>query len=207
VTPAEVAASYDQLAERWADPGLTSGYGIPQHERALRFVRTPGAAIDVGCGSSGRIIELLLGKGFDVEGLDVSSRMVELARRRHPALRFHHADVCEWTFPRQYDFISAWDSIWHLPLGAQEPVLRKICGALAPGGVLIFTTGGLDGPGEKRDAAMGPPMYYSVLGISRTLEILAEEQCICRHLEYDQHPELHVYMIAQKRDESTGKSS
>jgi SAM-dependent methyltransferase len=88
--------------------------------------------------------------------------MIDLAKQRHPNVTFHHADICAWEFPRKYDFISAWDSIWHLPLAQQEPVLKKILHGLPPGGVFIFTTGGLDTPSEKVDSAMGPQMYYSV---------------------------------------------
>ena len=67
-----------------------------------------------------------------------------------------------------------------------------------PGGIFIFTTGGLDAPSEKVDAAMGPKMYYSVLGIPRTLELLSECGCVSRHLEYDQYPQAHVFIIAQR---------
>ena len=72
---------------------------------------------------------------------------------------------------------------------------------LAPQGVLIFTTGGVDGPSETQDSAMGPPMYHSALGISGALRLLTKAGCVCRHLEYDQHPELHVYVIAQKLEQ------
>jgi hypothetical protein len=53
--------------------------------------------------------------------------MIKLARQRHPDITFYHADICKWDFPRTYDFISAWDSIWHLPLSEQELVLQKFC--------------------------------------------------------------------------------
>ncbi len=99
---------------------------------------------------------------------------------------------------KPYDFITAWDSIWHVPLERHESVLRRLCGALTAKGVFIWTTGGLDGPEEKRDASMGPPVYYSVLGIPQTLQTIADAGCICRHLEYDQFPESHVFFIAQK---------
>jgi hypothetical protein len=69
---------------------------------------------------------------------------------------------------------------------------------LAPGGVIIWTTGGVDGPEEKRDSSMGPDLYYSVLGIPATLQIIGDADCVCRHLEYDQLPEKHVFIIAQK---------
>jgi 2-polyprenyl-3-methyl-5-hydroxy-6-metoxy-1,4-benzoquinol methylase len=198
MTPNEIAKSYDELADRWNSETFPRDNGIEQHERAIAFLKEKRHALDIGCGCSGRIIDLLRSYGFDVEGVDISSRMIELAKRRHPDVTFHHADICEWAFPRKYNLISAWDSIWHLPMTAQEPVLKKICQGLTPGGVCIFTTGGLDAPSEKVDSAMGPPMYYSVLGIPSTLKLLSESGCICRHLEYDQYPELHLYIIAQR---------
>jgi SAM-dependent methyltransferase len=124
--------------------------------------------------------------------------MIALARQRHPDISFYHADICTWNVPRKYDFISAWDSIWHVPLDMQEPVMQKICEGLTNDGVFIFTTGGLDKAEEKYDSCMGPPIYYSVLGIPKTLELLAKFGCVCRHLEYDQYPEKHLYIIAQK---------
>ena len=97
----ERAASYDQIA---------------QHERALAFAPPSGRAIDVGCGSSGRILSLLQKHGYEAEGLDFSTEMLALARQKHPGVRFHHADICTWVAPHAYEFISAWDSIWHVPL-------------------------------------------------------------------------------------------
>jgi 2-polyprenyl-3-methyl-5-hydroxy-6-metoxy-1,4-benzoquinol methylase len=193
----ELAISYDAIAHQWLEPHLATN-GIHQHERALKFRPGGGLALDVGCGCNGRFLRLLASHGYEVEGLDVSEKMIALARERDPEVTFYHADVCAWEPPRRYDFITAWDSIWHVPLAQSEGVLRKLCGALAPGGVFIFTTGGLDGPEEKRDSSMGPEVYYSVLGIPRTLQILVEAGCVCRHLEYDQWPENHLFLIAQR---------
>ena len=195
--PAEIGKSYDSIAHRWLEPRLDVN-GIRQHEHALKFRPGGGLALDVGCGSNSRFRRLLESHGYEVEGLDVSAEMIALARTGNPAAAFHLADVCEWVPTRQYDFITAWDSIWHVPLDRSERVLRKLCGALNSGGILIWTMGGLDGPDEKRDSSMGPPVYYSVLGIPMTLQTLADAGCICRHLEFDQLPEKHVFVIAQK---------
>lgn len=201
MNPGQIAESYDLLAEKWNSNTFPRNYGIDEHKQAVRFLNKKNApvyALDLGCGSSGRIIDLLLSYGFMVEGLDISPRMIELAKQRHPDLTFYHADICEWEFPRKYRFISAWDSIWHLPLAVQEPVLKKILQNLNPGGVFIFTTGGLDAPAEKVDSAMGQPLYYSTPGIPSLLKLVSETGCLCRHLEYDQYPESHLYMIVQK---------
>jgi SAM-dependent methyltransferase len=195
--PNEIGRSYDTIADDWQKPHIQSN-GIPQLERAIKFTKNRNYALDIGCGSSGRFLDLLIKHGFQVEGIDVSEKMIALAKLHHPNVSFHHADICTWNFPKKYDFISAWDSTWHLPLGEQEPVMQKICEGLTQNGVFIFTTGGLDEPEEKSDSCMGTPMYYSVLGIPKTLELLARFGCVCRHLEYDQHPEKHLYLIAQK---------
>ncbi len=198
MTPRDVATSYDELAERWASSGFDRANGIAQHIRAFQFISRRGRAIDIGCGSSGRLINLLISQGFEVEGVDYAPEMVRLARLHHPQVPFHHADICTWAVPGPYDFITAWDSIWHVPLSSQRAVLLKLCSALSSGGVIVFTAGGLDQPGEKEDRAMGVPMYHATLGVPEILRVLDEAGCACRHLEYDQHPELHVYFIAQR---------
>lgn len=203
--PSEIGRSYDQIAPRWLEPHLETN-GMAAFSRALQFLpkdKLPPLrfALDVGCGCSSRFVDLLMQEGFAVTGVDVSAEMIAIARQRRPEVAYHVGDIATWELPRTgpaYHFISAWDSTWHLPLAEQVPVLRKLCAALAPGGVLIFTTGGLDAPEEKHDSSMGVPVHYSVLGIPETLRVLAEAGCICRHLEYDQQPELHVYVIAQK---------
>ena len=197
--PRDLAQSYDSIAHQWLSPHLDTN-GLRQHEHALDFRSDGGVALDVGCGCNGRFLRLLESRGYEVEGLDVSPRMIALARERHPHVTFHQADICEWTPTRQYDFITAWDSIWHVPLRENESVLRKLCTALSPCGIFIWTAGGLDAPEEKRDSSMGPPVYYSVLGIPKTLEIISNSGCICRHLEYDQFPEKHLVLIAQRED-------
>lgn len=197
--PAEIARSYDQIARQWLEPHLQTN-GIAAFQRALQFVGTesPRFALDVGCGCNPRFLDLLQAQGFRVEGVDISAEMISLARQNRPQATFHLADISTWDLPRQYHFISAWDSTWHLPLAEQAPVLKKLIAGLVPGGVLILTTGGLDAPAEKHDSSLGVPVSYSVLGIPALLLLLDESNCICRHLEYDQWPEKHLVVVAQK---------
>jgi SAM-dependent methyltransferase len=197
--PRETAAVYDQIGHHWAEADFPATSGIAQHERALRFCSTaPRTALDVGCGSSGRIIELLLQRGCAVEGLDLSTRMLALARARHPHVTFHHADICTWAPPRAYDFISAWDSIWHVPLDRQPAVIAKLCGALNPGGIFIFTSGGVDQPGERTNPCHGVPLYHAAPGIPALLRTIDAAGGVCRHLEFDQWPESHLYVVVQR---------
>jgi 2-polyprenyl-3-methyl-5-hydroxy-6-metoxy-1,4-benzoquinol methylase len=196
--PAEVAQSYDAIASQWTGEDFNRANGVEAHHKALQFLDRTGRALDVGCGSSGRFIELLLERGFVVEGLDISAEMIRLARERQPQVMFHHADVCEWQPQGEYDFISAWDSVWHVPLASQESVWAKLLHALAPGGVLILSTGGLDAPGEVQNAHMGVLMYHATPGMPALCHLIAETNCVIRHLEYDQWPEKHLVVVVQR---------
>jgi hypothetical protein len=124
--------------------------------------------------------------------------MIELARIGDPATPVHKADICDWALPRRYILISAWDSIWHVSLTKQRQLILKLMRALEPAGVLLFTAGGLDHPSEHTDSHMGPALYYASLGIPEFLRVIEEGGGVCRHLEFDQFPEKHLVIIAQK---------
>ncbi len=196
--PTDIAKAYNQITHLWESDGFNRNNGIEQHERAIAFVKNIGKALDVGCGCTGRFIDLLLSKGFTPEGVDISEEMIKLAQKRHPEIKFHLEDICEWDLPQAYDFITAWDSIWHIPLDQQERVLTKLISGLNTNGVFIFSCGGTDDQGDHKDDFMGPEVYYSSLGINGFLKLFISLGCICRHLEYDQYPELHTYFIVQK---------
>lgn len=63
---------------------------------------------------------------------------------------------------------------------------------------LLTHRSGLDAPDEVTNPCHGQPLYHAALGIPELLRLLDRFGCICRHLEYDQHPELHLYLIVQK---------
>lgn len=153
MTHARVAAAYDELVDRWHDHHFPKTDGITQVARSLAFLKEPGGAcLNVGCGCNTRFNALLREKGLNLEGVDISPRMVEAARLADPATTIHRADICEWPVPSEYSLILAWDSIWHVSLDAQRPLLLKLMAALKSGGVFLFTAGGLDEPAEHQDA-------------------------------------------------------
>lgn len=195
-----ISSAYDKIAERWLDDAFSTTDGVRQHRTALAFLghQSDRWALNVGCGCNTRFNQLLRESGLSIEAVDLSQNMVDLARAADPSVVVHHADVCEWQPPRKYQFITAWDSIWHVDLHQQRPLMLKMMAALEVGGVLLLTAGGLDAPGEHVDSAMGPEVYYSTLGIPGLLRALEAGGCVCRHLEFDQYPQKHLVVVAQK---------
>jgi len=114
-------------------------------------------------------------------------------------LSISNADICEWEFSTQYHFISAWDSIWHVPLHKQDLVLRKLRNTLDNHGVIIFTSGAVDEAGDGSSRFIRQKLYHAALGVPTLLNILADCNCVCRHLENDDWPNQHLYIFAQKR--------
>lgn len=196
--PEDIGKAYDQITHIWQQEDFNLENGIEQHRRAISFTKGRGKALDVGCGCTGRFVDLLLAEGFSPRGLDVSAKKISLARSRHPDVDFVHADICQYLLTESYDFITAWDSIWHIPLSEQRNVITKLVQSLNKEGILIFSFGGTTEEGSHTNSFMGPEVYYSSLGTNGFVQLLIEQGCMIRHLEFDQYPELHTYLIVEK---------
>ncbi len=194
---AKTGTNYDKIVLWWHERHNDSHYGIPALERAVSMCSNKKSALDVGCGSGGRYVRTMQRAGFAVTGVDVSGKMTELARRNHPEHNFIHADICQWTTDERFDLITAWDSIFHLPLAMHEPVIRKLCNMLNNSGVLMYTFG--DAVGEHTDTWHNEQYYYSSIGIEGNLNLLMNCGLTPVHLELDQYPQKHVCIMAVKR--------
>lgn len=194
--PTETGKLYDKISAWWNDNENRLTIGVDFVRKALRFSAGKGNALDVGCGSGGRIIGALLDADFRVTGIDVSEAQLEKARKRHPDSDFILADICEWEIEERYDVVIAWDSIFHVPYSEQRPVVEKLCNALVTGGVILFTAGGIDGQitGQMR----GYDFYYSSLEEEEYLKVLKENGCKCILMERDQYPAEHTVFIGAK---------
>ncbi|BCR05006.1 hypothetical protein DESUT3_20750 [Desulfuromonas versatilis] len=196
MNPKLLGRKYDRIARWWHENHDNSSYGLAQVERALNFSVKRETALDVGCGAGGRVVRMLQNHGFNITGIDVSQEMIRLAREQHPSMTFLHQDICTWETDRHFDLIVAWDSIFHLPLEMQHPVVAKLCRLLSEGGVLIYSFG--DAEGEHEDCWQGDRFHYSSIGINGNLRVLMENGITCRHLELDQWPQKHAFLIGVK---------
>jgi len=191
-----IGNKYDKIAKWWDEEHKNSNYGVSQIERAIKFCKKRNNALDIGCGSGGRITNKLISEGFKVTGVDASIEMIKLAKQKHPSSNFIHSDICNWNTDKKFDLVIAWDSIFHLPLKKQKPVLNKLCKFTAKNGILIYTFG--DDIGQHTSNWKNDTFNYSSIGVNENLKILLKNKFILRHLESDQFPEKHMYIIAMK---------
>ena len=194
--PSKLGKKYDKIAQWWHDQYFNSEYGVQQFSTAIGFTSGSGKALDVGCGAGGRFVRIMEKNGLSVTGIDVSEEMIKLASKNHPQHVFLHQDICHWEAEEAFDFIVAWDSIFHLPLAMQAPVVTKLCNLLSSNGVLMYTFG--NDYGEHTDNWHDDTFYYSTIGINKNISLLMKNGLSIMHLELDQYPEKHVYVIAKR---------
>lgn len=107
----------------------------------------PEPVADVGSGP-GYVTARLHALGVPVFGVDLSPRMVALARRAHPELRFHVGSMTSLDLPDEtLGGVLALYSIIHVPDSDLPTVFTEFHRVLAPGGhvLLGFQAGADDG--------------------------------------------------------------
>jgi SAM-dependent methyltransferase len=171
-----VALGYDKIAERYyqqARHGL-----IGERQQCISFLgeQLPaGAAVlELGCGV-GLPTTQILAQDFQVMGVDISARHVELARQNVPTATFLQADITELAFPPAgFDAVVAFCSIIHVPRDEQPKLFRDIAAWLKPGGFFVATMGTADVPEDIEPDWLGAPMYWSHFD-SQTNQHLVQE--------------------------------
>ncbi|MBQ1108610.1 class I SAM-dependent methyltransferase [Streptomyces sp. 404i] len=120
-----------------------------------------GPTADVGCGP-GKVTAYLTGLGVSAFGVDLSPRMVGLARAAHPELRFDVGSMTALeTGDGELGGILAFYSTHHLPAESLPGVFAEFHRALAPGGhLLIVTRVGDDGHRRLTHGYGGPAVPF-----------------------------------------------
>ncbi|GAA1906188.1 class I SAM-dependent methyltransferase [Streptomyces sodiiphilus] len=137
-------ASYDAVAADYAERFRGELASKPL-ERALlagfaELVRAAGngSVADLGCGP-GRVTAHLHSLGLDTFGIDLSPKMIAVARQAHPDLPFYEGTMTSLDLPdASLGGIVAWYSVIHIPDGRLPAVFAEFHRVLAPGGHLAL---------------------------------------------------------------------
>jgi SAM-dependent methyltransferase len=145
----DLAGTYDRVAEPYGEQFFDELARKPFDRELLdRFaarLSARGLVCDVGCGP-GHVGRYLTERGVDVFGLDLSSEMVALARRRNPSMRFEQGDLRALGLPdASLAGIVAFYSLIHLERAEIASALTELARVLVPGGLILIAFHGGDG--------------------------------------------------------------
>lgn len=200
-----VADAYDQIADHYLEWRARQ----PRQEELARWLDLlhsrvqPGARVlDIGCGA-GIPLTRALAEIYDVTGVDISARQIELARLNVPTAHFIHGDVTALDFaPASFDAAVASYSLIHLPRAEHPIFFRSLARWLRPGGILLANFGTGNHEVSYDENWLGAPQFWSSFdadGERSALRSAGFELTVDRveTVMEDDHPHLLLVVVAQ----------
>ena len=125
----EIAPEYDQWKEK-------AHYYYSTVKALLAETVPPGRRVcEVGCGTGDVLASLRPADGL---GTDVSEKMIELAARRHPDLRFKVHDLMNDPLSERFEYIVSVDVAEHVP--DLDKAMATMAGMMESDGRLVLLT-------------------------------------------------------------------
>jgi len=135
----DLALLYDDLAETYA-AGRHLFDTTPVLEEFAHFLPPGARLLDAGCGAGEPVARYFIERGDTVTGIDLSERMLTLARRQVPEAAFQRMDMRGLDFPPEwFDAIAAVYGVFHLPRAEHAALFAGFARVLKPGGALLLT--------------------------------------------------------------------
>ena len=159
-----IVGLYEDNAAAWDAQRGRELFERPWLERFCALLPPGGEVLDLGCGMGEPIGAYLVSRGFEVTGVDSSTSLIALARARQPGQRWIVCDMRALELGRGFHGLLAWHSFFHLSPADQRPMFARFAAHLAPGGVLMFTSGTSEG--EAIGEWQGEPLYHGSLDTS-----------------------------------------
>ena len=142
-------------------------------EQFINFLPKNAKVLDAGCGG-GSVAKFLVSKGFIVTGIDISSKMLEIARKEVPEAEFIECDMTKIAFPEDsFDGIVSLYAIFHVPKEKHKLLFRKFHEIMKHRGILFFCVGSEEWEGS--DDYLGTRIFWSNFSPEKTKHLVEEE--------------------------------
>jgi 2-polyprenyl-3-methyl-5-hydroxy-6-metoxy-1,4-benzoquinol methylase len=203
---------WNQLAKTWDTPGVSLGEDdLKIIERTKKYLGPSAVVLDYGCATGSIAIEMA-SMAKEVHGIDISSNMIEIAKRKADErgiknIAFTKAAIFDESLGKEsFDVIMSL-SILHLVENSAQ-VMDRINQLLKPGGVFISATPCL---GERTflSVLMNTPIFVlSKIGLLPQIEFFSVSRLtesitnanfqIVENENLSVHPITECFIVARK---------
>ncbi|TCK56472.1 2-polyprenyl-3-methyl-5-hydroxy-6-metoxy-1,4-benzoquinol methylase [Flavobacterium sp. 90] len=130
--------SYNKTASEYQKV-VSSFELLPEINEFILKVNKGGEILDLGCGPGHHAL-FFSNNDFSVTGIDLSSEMIELAKKASVKSNFKIMDILTLDFQKaSFDGIWASASLLHIPKNKITPVLQKLKEILIKDGILYIS--------------------------------------------------------------------
>jgi SAM-dependent methyltransferase len=164
--------AWDRIADRYDDRddlGISEVFGV-----FMELLPENGRVLDLGCGTGLPYAKILVEKGFETLGVDVSPNMISIAKENVPGAEFIEVSMTEIDFEDEFDGVVSSFSMLLLDPPLFVDVARRAVRSLMPDGLLFLALNEPPKEGVDPDVnvvveIMGEKMYSRAYTVDEVL--------------------------------------
>lgn len=127
--------TYNVSAQALADKFDNQGVRISDIDETFALIKRDNPVVlEIGCGN-GRDAQEICKRTNNYLGIDVSEKLIALAKEKVPTATFKVVDIEDFQFPENIDIIFAFASLIHIPKEKLREVLSKALTSLNQSGL------------------------------------------------------------------------
>lgn len=168
---------YDQNSEQYSQSTKTT-YSLEAIDKFVSLLPHDAKVLDAGC-ASGRDSAILVEKGLNVVGVDLSIGLVNVAKREHPNIIFIHCSFLELPFEKdEFDGVWAHASLVHLETDSEvRKALKEFNRVLKKDGILHLLVKAQTGKEKTaiiKDSLSKHDRFFQYFTVSEIEELITE---------------------------------
>lgn len=134
----DLKETYNRIAEDWHRDHLADDWWREGTDDFIKKLPTGAQVLDVGCGS-GVKSKYLAAHGLNVVGIDISDKLLEIARREMPNGDYRELSMADLDDMKEtFDGVFAQASLLHIPKKDAGDVVKKMARRLVLDGLLCI---------------------------------------------------------------------
>jgi len=188
---------YEDHAEEYART-TAEMFDLEWLDKFASRMRPSGRILDVGS-AGGRDSGWFVSHGFQVEGIDISPALIEIAKRTVPGATFSVMDLANLQYPPE-----SFDGIWcscvllHVPRAEAPSVVASLATRLRPSGILYILVKEGNSEGLEPDTRYGNSIKFSSYFEVNELHEMLEAAGLKIILISDMHQKVDDYRAAER---------